>query len=88
MLRLLEIIAKEQFIGNIADATIINKNKNGTYDIKLKGGGIKRRIKNISTQSFSPGTSITIILPHGKGSNVRILGKGIASTKASMVVNI
>lgn len=88
MLKFLEAIAQEQSIGNIADATVILKNKNGTYDIKLKGGAVKRKVRNISNQTFTPNTSVTIILPHGRKSHVRIIGKGLRSTKTTKIVNI
>ena len=88
MLKLLEVIAKKQSIGNVADATVIRTNKDGTYDIKMKGGAVKKNVKNISSQSFTPNTSISVILPHGKKSHVRIIGRGLAATKTSKTVDI
>ncbi len=88
MLKLLEVIAKGQAIGNIIDATVIKRNLDGTYDIKMKGGAVKRKVKNISDQIFSPNTNVTIILPHGKRSHARIIGRGLISTKSIKVVDI
>lgn len=88
MLKLLEVIAKNQSIGNVVDATVTRKNLDGTYDIKIKGGAVKKKVKNISNQTFSPNANVTIILPHGKKSHARIIGRGLISTKSVKVVDI
>ena len=88
MIEFFEKIIKQKSLGNIADAIITSKNVDGTYNIKFKGGASKKKVISVAQESFSPNTSVTVILPHGKLSNVRIIGRGLSSTKGIKVVNI
>lgn len=81
-------IAKEESIGNVTSGTIIRRNPDDTYDVQFNSGSIKKRVRNISNRDFTPNTSVTMLLPSGKKSNVRIIGLGMASRKPTKIVDI
>lgn len=86
--KILKDISEEVKKTYAADAVVIGISSDGTYDIRLRTGAVKRRVKNISGQSFAINTSVTVLLPHGKFSHVRILGRGISSTKDIKTISV
>ena len=88
MLDFFQKIIKQKSLGTITDATIISKNPDGTYNIQFKGGAHKNKVMSVAREEFSINTSVTVILPYGKRSHARIIGRGLIATKTIKVVDI
>lgn len=88
MLDTLKQIMREDLNLGFADATILARNDDGTYNIKLKGGAVKDKVKSITDTIFSKNTTVTVVFPLGKRSHIRIIGRGPISTKSVKTVDI
>ena len=88
MYRLLMKIAKEGAPVTVVDAIIVSRNGDGTYNIKFKGGATKSNVRSMTAEAFAPNTSVTVVLPQGRRSHARIMGRGIISTRAPRTVEI
>lgn len=82
MRKLIKMIAKQTQIDNIADATITKVNIDGTYDIQLESGAIKKGAINIvSGTTFKIGDIVNISMVGGNRETAKILGKRTRSVR-------
>jgi hypothetical protein len=82
MRKLIKNISKQSQIDNIADATITGVNIDGTYDIQLESGAIKKRAINIvSGASFKIGDVVNISMVGGNKETAKILGRKTRSVR-------
>jgi hypothetical protein len=76
MKKLIKAIAKQTQIDNIADATVTAINLDGTYDIRVGSGAIKKKALDISgDSSIGVGDVVNISMVGGNKETAKILGK-------------
>jgi len=75
-------ISKQQQIDNIHDAVVTAVNIDGTYDIQLRSGAIKKRAIDISGDStIGIGNVVNISMVSGNKETAKILGKRARATR-------
>jgi len=77
ILRLLKKVARTQSVDNIEDATIDGNNLDGTYDIKLRSGALKRKAVNMTESAFNIGDVVNITMVGGNHEMAKIVGRGM-----------
>jgi hypothetical protein len=82
MKKLIKSIAKQTQIDNIADATVTAINIDGTYDIRLGSGAIKKKALDISgDSSIGIGDIVNVSMVSGNRETAKILGKRPRSSR-------
>lgn len=76
MLNLLKNISRATQIDNVQDATIHKVNRNGTYDLVMRTGAIKKQAFNATELQFQAGDRVNISLVTGTKESAKIIGKG------------
>lgn len=82
MKKLIKSIAKQTQIDNISDATVTAINIDGTYDIRLGSGAIKKKALDISgDSSIGIGDIVNVSMVSGNRETAKILGKRPRSSR-------
>lgn len=82
MREIIKKISKQQQIDNIHDAVVTAVNIDGTYDIQLRSGVIKKRAVDISNDSsIGVGSVVNISMVSGNKETAKILGKRARVTR-------
>ena len=87
MLKLIKSLARKEQIDNIQDATISSLNPDGTYNIRLRSGAIKRRAINASHLTYNIGDVVNISMITGQKETAKIIGKS-ARRAAEKIVEV
>lgn len=88
MLELIKGISKKVQVDNIQDAKVSTVNVDGTYDIELRSGAIKRRAINLSSDSFSLGDVVNISMVSGSRETAKIVGRSSRSGATAKIVMV
>lgn len=76
MRRIIKNISKQTQINNIVDAVVTGVNIDGTYDLQLGSGVIKKRAIDISNDStIGIGDVVNVSMVGGDKETAKILGK-------------
>lgn len=86
ILRLLRKVARTQSIDNIEDATISGNNLDGTYDIKLRSGALKRKAINMTDSNFNIGDVVNITMVGGNHEMAKIVGRSMRKKGEQKIV--
>jgi len=79
--------SRQQNIDNIQDASIHAVNINGTYDLALRSGAIKRNAINLKPElSFNVGDVVNISMVSGTKETAKIIGRSTERKKAQTIV--
>jgi hypothetical protein len=87
LLDFIKTTSKRESIDNIQDATIFSINFDGTYDLRLRSGAIKKNAVNLKTdESFTIGDVVNISMVSGTKETAKILGRSTKRKKEQKVV--
>ena len=87
MLKFLKSVAKQAQVDNIQDATVASLNPDGTYNIRLRSGAIKRRAINATDRTYNIGDVVNISMVTGQKETAKIIGKS-ARRAAEKIVEV
>jgi hypothetical protein len=77
MLRMIRKISRKESIDNIQDATVLTRNLNGSYNIRLRSGAIKRGVVNMTNETFLPNDVVNISMVSGHRETAKIIGRSL-----------
>jgi hypothetical protein len=88
MLKFIKGIARGEAIDNIEDATITSNNLDGTFNIRLRSGAIKKRAVNMTETAFNVGDVVNITMVSGNKETAKIVGRSMKKkgTQKTVVV--
>ena len=79
--------SKKENIDNIQDASIHAVNINGTYDLRLRSGAIKRNAINLKPElSFNVGDVVNISMVSGTKETAKIIGRSTEKKRSQTIV--
>jgi hypothetical protein len=85
MLKLLKSLAKQTQIDNIQDAVVVSLNPDGTYNIRLRSGAIKKSSVNASSMTYNIGDVVNISMVTGQKETSKIIGKGTRRAESKTI---
>ena len=88
MLKLIKSLSKRNIVDNVQDASIYSLNPDGTYNVKLRSGAIKRRAINSTEQSFRVGDVVNISMVTGRKETAKIIGKSVTSKGTEKIIQV
>lgn len=89
MRKIIQNIFKQTQIDNIIDAIVTSVNVDGTYDLQLGSGAIKKRAIDISGDvTIGIGDSVNISMVSGNKETAKILGKRASTTRRRQTFNV
>jgi hypothetical protein len=81
--------SKRQSIDNVQDATIAGVNVDGTYDLRLRSGAIKKNAINLrSDLTYNIGDVVNISMVSGTKETAKIIGKSTRRQKGQVIVYV
>ena len=87
LLNFIKSTSKKASIDNIQDATIHSINFDGTYDLRLRSGAIKKNAVNLKPEdSFVVGDVVNISMVSGTKETAKIIGRSTKRKKEQTIV--
>jgi len=81
--------SKRVAIDNVQDATIFSVNVDGTYDLRLRSGAIKKNAINLRPEvNFHIGDVVNISMVSGTKETAKILGRSTRRQKGQVIVYV
>lgn len=87
LLSFIKATSKRASIDNIQDATIFAINFDGTYDLRLRSGAIKKNAGNLKPdESYNIGDVVNISMVSGTKETAKIIGRSTRRKKEQTIV--
>lgn len=87
LLSFIKSTSRQMSIDNIQDATILSVNFDGTYDLRLRSGAVKKNAINLKPETtFSIGDVVNISMVSGTKETAKIIGRSTKKKKEQTIV--
>ncbi len=88
MREIIQGISRGVQVDNVQDAKINKINLDGTYDLELRSGAIKRKAINLSSDVFSTGDVVNITMVSGSKETAKIVGRSSRSGTTAKIIRV
>jgi len=89
LLSMIKKTSKKQSIDNVQDASISGVNVDGTYDLRLRSGAIKKNAINLRPDvNYNIGDVVNISMVSGTKETAKIIGRSTRKQKGQVIVHV
>jgi len=88
MLKIIKEISKKAQVDNIQDATIHSRNPDGTYNIIMRTGAIKKSAINSTDMTFKRNERVNISMVTGNKETAKIIGRGSKKNTGEKIIYV